>query len=69
MVSIIFDYILAISIAVLTKELLKGKKKANDFAVLAYGLILILPTVFINSADWGQCDSIYATFSVISLIF
>lgn len=69
MVSIIFDYILAISVAVLTKELLKGKKKANDFAVLAYGLILILPTVFINSADWGQCDSIYATFSVISLIF
>lgn len=69
MVSIIFDYILAISIAVLTKELLKGKKKANDFAVLAYGLILILPTVFINSADWGQCDSIYAAFLVISLIF
>ena len=68
-VSIIFDYILAISVAFLVKELLKGKKNANDLAVLAYGLILILPIVFINSADWGQCDSIYATFSVISLIF
>ena len=52
-VSIIFDYILAISVAFLMKELLKGKKNANDLAVLAYGLILILPIVFINSADWG----------------
>jgi Gpi18-like mannosyltransferase len=29
--------------------------------------VLLLPTVWLNSADWGQCDSMYAAFAALSL--
>lgn len=35
----------------------------------AAGLFFILPTIFINSAHWGQMDSLYTTFLIISLYF
>jgi Gpi18-like mannosyltransferase len=34
---------------------------------LLFLLPLSLPTVLLNSADWGQCDSMYAAFAVLSL--
>jgi Gpi18-like mannosyltransferase len=34
---------------------------------LLFCLVLALPTVWFNSADWGQCDSIYAAFAILSL--
>lgn len=65
MLSIFFDVTLAISCAFLAKELTKSKK----VAMLSYGIILFLPMVFLNSAWWGQCDSIYATFVVLSFLY
>jgi len=35
----------------------------------AAGLFFILPTIFINSAHWGQMDALYTTFLIISLYF
>ncbi len=35
----------------------------------AAGLFFVLPTIFINSAHWGQMDSLYTTFLIISLYF
>ena len=66
-VSIIFDFALAVSSVLLVKQLLK--KNNNFILLLTYFLILILPTVFLNSSMWGQCDSIYATFVILSLLF
>ncbi len=67
-ISIVFDYILAFSSAKLVKELLKDRY--NKYIGLSvYGIILLLPTVVINSSFWGQCDSIYVSFIIISLIY
>ena len=35
----------------------------------AAGLFFVLPTLFINSAQWGQMDALYTTFLIISLYF
>ncbi len=35
----------------------------------AAGLFFVLPTLFINSAHWGQMDALYTTFLIISLFF
>ena len=35
----------------------------------AYGVVLFLPTVIINSSIWGQCDVIYTAFVVMSLYY
>lgn len=68
MVSIIFDYLLAFFSVKLIKEVLK-EKYSKKIGIIVYSVIILLPTVFINSAYWGQCDSIYVTFIVISLIY
>ena len=56
---------LAFAIYLLVKELTKSKNKA----VVGYIVGLALPTVFVNSAIWGNADVIYATFLVFSLYF
>ena len=66
-VSIIFDFVLAISVGHLVTLLVKRNKKI--YGVVAYAMVLFLPQVILNSAMWGQCDSIYASFSIIALIF
>ncbi len=38
-------------------------------AIAAFCAILFLPTVFLNSSVWGQCDSIYTTGVVACLYF
>ena len=39
------------------------------YSILTYGLILVIPPVLVNSSMWGQCDSIYTTFILISLYY
>ncbi|MGM9908651.1 MAG: hypothetical protein ACI31O_02295 [Limosilactobacillus vaginalis] len=65
-VSVIFDYVLAISAALLARKL--SSNKENVF-LLCYSVILLLPTVILNSAWWAQCDSIYASFLCLSLLY
>jgi Gpi18-like mannosyltransferase len=68
-VSIAFDFVLAISVALLVKSFVS---KTNGFAlapVFAYGVILLLPQVVMNSAVWGQCDAIYASFCILAIYF
>ena len=65
--SIIFDFALAISSACLVKFLVSKNK--NEFFLLTYSIILFLPEVLMNSSLWGQCDSGYATFIILALLY
>jgi Gpi18-like mannosyltransferase len=60
-----FDYVLAASTAALAYKI--NKKSKLVFPVV-YTLILLMPTVVINSSLWGQCDAMYVSFVVISLM-
>lgn len=66
--SILFDYIMAISIALFVSKVTKNKVLGIQFNII-YGAVLLLPTVVLNSSYWGQCDSIYSTFLVLTLFF
>lgn len=60
--STIGDFCMASAAAYLCWQLTASKLKA----VLAYAIILCLPTVFLNSAAWGQCDAMFTTFILLS---
>lgn len=66
--SILFDYGLAIIIGFLSIFLFDTKNK-NIIFMAGYSFTLFLPTVILNSAYWGQADSIYSFFAILSLLF
>ena len=66
-VSILFDFGLALSSAYLVKYLVKKNK--NQFFFITYAVILFLPEVLMNSGIWGQCDSGYTMFIVLALLY
>ena len=68
-VSIIFDFIGAVFAYKIVREIFKDKKNSPIIALVIYGLYLIIPTVFLNSAYWSQSDSIYTAFIIISLYY
>ena len=60
LLSIFFDVLLAYWSAQLA-----GKLSASPFRkLLCFMVILFLPTVYLNGALWGQCDSIYAALAI-----
>jgi len=66
--SLIFDYLLAFYTALFICEI-RGKKCFSTIFNIAYAIVLFLPTVFLNSSFWGQCDAIYSSFLVIFLYY
>ena len=62
--SIAFDYLLAWAVAQLVYDLTRQRL----LQVIAYVGTAGLPIVVLNSAAWGQCDSIYTFFCVLSLL-
>ena len=68
-ISIFFDFMLALS-ALKLGQTISAKVKGNTFfTLILYTAVLFFPTVYLNSAMWGQCDSIYTTFVLLSLTF
>lgn len=65
--SIVFDYILAIGCAILVVNLVDKNKK--EYFLLTYCAVLLLPSVVINGAMWGQCDGMYVAFIILALVF
>lgn len=68
-VSILFDFALAFSSGLLAREIVTDKKKKDILFFITYAVILMLPSVMMNSALWAQCDSIYTTFVILALLF
>ncbi len=66
--SVIFDYILAIGAAKLVACCV-DTTKANSGSILAYGLVVLSPVVILNSSWWAQCDSIYSACLIWSFYF
>ncbi len=65
--SILFDYLLAIAVAVVVGIVSSDNKKNN--ALIAYFVVLFSPIVILNSSAWAQCDSIYVFWVIIAVIF
>ncbi len=66
--SVVFDILLAgsFSYIVVKNKLNNGTYKIHD-CLASYVGILFFPTVFMNSAFWGQCDSVYTFFLLWSI--
>lgn len=70
LLSTVFDYALAGALAWLLYTLRShdDAPTRKKWALLLFCVAILLPLPFINSALWGQCDSIYATFAVLAII-
>ena len=71
--SVFFDFLLALSIAFFVnhcgvRSIFTNNNKRISFC-LTYGCVILLPSVVLNSAVWGQCDSIYTFFLLWSVWF
>ena len=56
--SVLFDYLLAVAAGGIVRHITGDRLKS----ALCYGAVVFLPTVALNSAMWGQCDSIFTFF-------
>lgn len=64
-VSCIADILLAILSYKIVKEVTGNTTKG----LVAYGFIMLMPSVLLNSAAWAQCDSIYSLFILWCIYF
>ena len=64
-ISVVFDMMLGI----FTYLIIGLKYRRSSAAIVGVLVVLFAPTVFINSAAWGQCDAIYTAFCLGSLYF
>lgn len=63
LLSISFDVVLAYAVMKLTGVFTDSVPKR----LAAYLVTLLLPTVVLNGSMWGQCDSVYSAFLLLSL--
>lgn len=61
-VSIIFDFLLCGAVLLLVRD--SGAKEKT----LVFTALMLSPVIILNSSCWGQCDSIYVTFLILTLV-
>ncbi len=61
--SILFDVLLAWGGLRLVRTL-RGGREGDPAPLVAFALLLLLPTVVLNGAYWGQCDAIYGALAL-----
>lgn len=70
MLSIFCDIILAASAGLVVYNILeKDSRKAIISGLATYSVVLLSPLVALNSAFWGQCESIYAMLCVLCILY
>jgi hypothetical protein len=62
-ISLLGDFVLAASVGAVVAQLRPPRLPPATAALIA----LFLPTVLLNGSMWGQCDSIYTSFLLLSL--
>jgi Gpi18-like mannosyltransferase len=65
LVSIFFNFIGGVVAAAIVWETTRDRNRS----LIAGACFLIIPTVTLNSAYWGQCDVIYSTFALTSVLY
>ncbi|MCR5416511.1 MAG: hypothetical protein K6E79_06935 [Pseudobutyrivibrio sp.] len=65
--SCIFDYLLAGAIAYLVYDIVEDHRIPKT--LLAFIIVSCSPVIFMNSAAWAQCDSIYTFWVILAIIF
>lgn len=65
MVSVFFDFVAAIAVGFIVYEM--TDKKQSGY--MAYAGMLFVPTIVANGAMWAQCDIIFTSFVMLSLLF
>ena len=68
LLSVVFDYALAFAAAKCVCAFFDNKNYEFRFNTV-YTVVLMLPTVVFNSGFWGQCDSIYCFFLVLTMYY
>lgn len=63
LVSVFFDVILAFA----SMKLVSVFRDNREIKLLTFLAVLLMPTVILNGAMWGQCDSIYTAFGVLAI--
>ena len=63
LITLVFDAVTAIVFFFLAYKWTESFKLSS----IVYGLVLLLPSVLMNGAMWGQCDIIYTLFLVLSM--
>ena len=66
MVSVVFEYMTALSVGLLASYFFEDRKKYIVFAV-GFGLTILYPALAMNGAYWGQCDGVYAGFVILMI--
>ena len=61
--SILWDVVLAWGCLRLVRSLTR-ERQGSTAPLIAFGAALLLPTVVLNGAYWGQCDAVYAALCV-----
>ena len=67
LVSCAFDLAMAFAGGWIGWKICEDNKKTK--ALFAFSIVFLSPLVVINSAVWGQCDSIYTFFVLLALMF
>ena len=65
LLSICFDVVLATA----SMKLVSVATDSEDKRLFTFIAVLLMPTVILNGAYWGQCDSIYTAFGVLGVYY
>ena len=67
--SVFFDFVSAVAAGEIVRFIQKERGENWRLkALLTYTTVLSLPTVILNGAYWGQCDTVYLAFGLLAII-
>lgn len=65
LISVFFDLVLAAAAGLIVYEI----RRKESYAMVAFSVVWMAPTVISNSSMWGQCDAVYCSFLLLTVLF